>query len=220
MGSPYSGTNILFAIGVILPYAIWGFSIGIVFVHASSNNRSTWFWTLVAFIPFFGILIYFIYYWYKTDTRHGYLRRKKLERMGEYIAKPRTPREKEEHEQIAILANYRDKEIEELLLDGKAEDAIAKIEERAEEAVEKGDKTARETYGFYRQSAVKYRHTLSLPRVLLHLWGKKDQPEEPAEDIEPEETEPSAIGDHQEGEEAEEEIYYDQDDDRNRWLEI
>ena len=215
--------DILFAMSVILPYAIWGFSVGIVFVHASSNNRSTWFWTLVAFIPFFGILIYFIYYWYKTDTSHGYLRRKKLDRMGEYIAKPRTLREKEEHEQIATLANYRDKEIEELLLNGKAEETIAKIKERAEEAVEKGDKTARETYGFYLHSAVKYKHTFSLPRVLLHLWGIKDQPEEPAEDIEPEKAEPSAIGDGRQGEEAEEdeeEMYYDPDDDRNRWIEL
>lgn len=223
MGSPYGGTSILSAMGIILPYAIWGFFVGIVFLHASSHNRSTWLWTLVAFIPFFGILIYFAYYYYKTDTRHGYLRRRKLERMGEYIAKPRTRREKEEYEQVAILANYRDKEIEELLLDGKAEDAIAKIEERAEEALEKGDKTAKEAYGLYLQSAVKYKHTLSLPRVLLQLWDKNDQPEEPPEDIEPEKAEPLAIGDGRQGEdaeEAEEDIYYDPDDDRNRWLEL
>ena len=212
--------DILFGMTVIAPYAVWGLSIGIVYLHASSSNRSTWFWMLVAlFLPGIGVIIYFCYHYYKTSRMTGTIRARRLQRIGEYVAKPRTPKEKEDHEQIATLANYRDKEVEEDLIEGRMEDAIAKSEQRAEEALDKGDKTARETYGLYLSAAYQYRRTYDLPRVLRDLWGIEDEPDELDTCTEPAEGEPEPVTE-EEHTDDDEEIIFDPDDDRNRWIEI
>lgn len=203
---------------VVAPPMLLGLSIGIVYLHASSSNRSTWLWMAVAFLlPGIGVIIYFCYHYYKTSRMTGLIRARRLQRIGEYVAKPRTLRQKEDHEQIAILANYRDKEVEEDLIEGRMEEAIAKSGQRAEEALDKGDKTARETYDLYLRAAHQYKRTYDLPRILRQLWGIEDEPDELDIYTEPAEDEPEPVTEDHTDEY--EEIIFDPDDDRNRWIE-
>ncbi len=214
-----SGHGILHAMSIIVPYALWGFSVGIVYLHASANNRSTWFWMLVAFLlPIIGVIIYFCYYYYKMSMRSGLIRARRLQRIGEYVAKPKTLKQREDHELIAILANYRDKEVEEDLIEGRMEEAMAKAGERAEEALDRGDKTARETYDFYLRAARRYKRTYDLPRVLRQLWDIEDEPDELDTCTEPAQDEPEPVTEDEDTDDYEE-IIFDPDDDRNRWIE-
>jgi len=98
------------------------------------------------------------------------------------------------------------------------EDVIAKAGERAEKALDKGDKIARETYDFYIRTAHQYKRTYDLPRILRDLWGIKDEPDELDIYTEPAEDEPEPVTEEEHRDEYEE-IIFDPDDDRNRWIE-
>jgi hypothetical protein len=62
----------------------WGFTIAIVFFHASYNDRHVLFWTIIACMPVLGILIYFLVFY--VQGLGGTARRYKLraERRWEF----------------------------------------------------------------------------------------------------------------------------------------
>jgi hypothetical protein len=210
------------AMAYVLLLAVWGLSVGIVYIHASSHNRSTWLWTLVAFIPIAGILIYFTYYNWKSVSLRQMAKSRHRERLGEYITKPRTKKEREAHEAIAILANYRDPQVEELLIEGNTHDANDIIDKRTSEALSKRDPIAAESYDFYRRALDEYRRSGILPRIIRKLWGmepdidEEDEEEEADEAPDEELVEQDVSIDVQ----PEEDDYPDYEDDRNRWIEV
>jgi hypothetical protein len=211
--------GMLIAAAYVALLAIWGLSIGFVYLHASSSNRSTWFWMLVACIPLAGILIYLFYFQWKTSSlaKQAMLRRR--ERVGEFIAKPRTREQREKYEAIAILANFRDHEVEGLIIEGNADDARDIVDARSKEALSKGDHAAVESYDFYRRSIDRYPHTQELPPILRKLWGLEEEPPGALEDTDIKALKRLMAEDM---EPAEEMDYDDSNnsDDENLWLDL
>ena len=176
-GASYT-TGILQAAIYVMLFAAWGFSIGFVFLHASSNNRSTWFWTLVAVFPVVGLFIYLYYFHWKTSSINRMEKARKRERIGEFIAKPKTRKQREYYESIAILANFRDKEVEELLIEGDTDEAMDVIEARMRSVADKEDTVALESYDFYRRAVIEYSINNEIPRIIRKLWDIDDVEEE------------------------------------------
>lgn len=174
MGGGYL-SELAFGMVYVLIFLGWGLSIGLVYTHASTHDRSTWFWVLVASIPILGVIIYFVYFYYKENSILRYARTRHKERTGERIAKPRTPEQRETHEAIASLAKFRDREVELLILEGDMRETFALIEKRAHSARRGNDFIAVESYDVYRRAADKVERTRELPRIMKILYDITDE---------------------------------------------
>ena len=84
----------LLRVGLMLA---WGVSVAIVFIHASYNEQNVLAWTLVALIPGFGFLIYFIAYYVHGLGDTARRAKRKEQRRWEFEltqkGKPRDPNE-------------------------------------------------------------------------------------------------------------------------------
>ena len=159
-----------FATCYVITFALWGMSVAFVFVHASSHNRSTWFWVLVGSIPFIGPLIYLTYFYYVGAREVALRREHSRERKADLMFKPVNVEERLRQEAVVALMNYRDTEIEKLILTGHMMEAHEKIAFNIKIATKDKLTHILETMYFYDQVIDQYKFSQTLPEVLTRLW--------------------------------------------------
>jgi hypothetical protein len=181
MGIPDVGNEFISAFLTVALTLLWGLSVALVYFHASTHERSTWLWVLIALIPGIGFISYFLYFYYKNRSTMVLALKRRKERIGNLIAKPRTAEQRETHEAIAALAKFRDQEIEKLIIDGEIDEAKVVMETRRQAASMNNDFIAMESYDIYWRAADKVEKTSDLPRILKKLYNIKDEEKEKKE---------------------------------------
>ncbi len=175
MGGTGYLSELAFGMVYVLVFLCWGISVALVYTHASTHDRSTWFWVLVAVIPVAGVIFYFVYFYYKENSILRNARTRHKERTGERIAKPRTPEQLETHDAIASLAKFRDREVERLILERNMDEVFPLIEKRVRRATMCNDFIAVESYDVYRRAADRVDRTSELPRIMKILYDIPDK---------------------------------------------
>jgi hypothetical protein len=137
-------------------FALCGILVYFTYVHATTHHRTAWLWTIIACVPIFGPLAYFIYSSYKLRRVGRSYQEYRRELKGEYLLKPHTIGKRLKEEAAATLRKFRDRELEGLILGGHNEEAYKKLVGRRNEAIAKGDTAALETYYVYSQLMNRY----------------------------------------------------------------
>lgn len=165
--------------GYVLILTAWGLSVGVVVIHAASNKRRPWLWAAIAAcLPFAGVVIYYCYFRLRAVHERKHRADLHKSRAGDYLLNPRNVDDKLKMDAISVLANYRDRQIEQLIGLKKMDDALHLIEKRIGELSAKGDKTAIETLHYYKGVIGRYEGTKELPKYfseLLERSGALDQ---------------------------------------------
>ncbi len=90
----------LIRMAIIIAY---GFTVAIVFIHASYNDRNVLLWTLVAAVPLFGIILYFLIHYVQGVGDAARRQKVHAERHWEFLltekGKPKDPNEPDEPEE-------------------------------------------------------------------------------------------------------------------------
>jgi len=162
--------SIGFAIFYVSIAAIWGLSVGFVFLHSTTHERSTWFWTLVAVIPILGVILYFSYFYYMGASQRAISRTHSRERMAQMLFRPVNIEQRLRQEAIAALGAYRDEEIERLIIKGFTSEAREKIEFGIKIAVKDKMASTLETLYYYNRVIDQYLYDQTLPDILTRLW--------------------------------------------------
>jgi hypothetical protein len=166
----YDLGNLGFAILYVCTFAVLGLSVAFVFLHASSHQRSTWFWTLVALIPILGLILYLSYFYYVGASQQATRRKHSRESIAQRMFRPVNVEQRLRQEAIAALGCYRDKEIEKLILKGFPSEARERIEFGIKIAVADKMTSTLETLYYYNRVIDQYLYDQTFPDVLTRLW--------------------------------------------------